>query len=846
MPVAPPCEGIVLTFEDKIPDDTGRTELTDKSHATSTPPDGTLRPMPRWRANGALLCVLAALFTHFVYFVHGHRPLDTWLVWHFLAIWLASLVFAFACLGLGLRALAWAHPARLPLHERLAVAFALGVFVYFLAVFGLGLVGALNGWTFFALPAAFIVGGVRPLRALGQSLFRLARVRARRPAKSSRLVRLAWLFGLACLALLYFLILSPANLGFDATWKHLTIAEHYARAGRVEPFAEGWYPGTAPHLPSFLYTWAFLLPWGDAFDQIELAAHLEFVVFAFSLLSIPAIVRRVAPEVGRGGTWAVRFLFPGVFLYDSSLNGGADHIAAVFTGPVFLLTLHLWRRFDARAGVHLAVVAAGCALCKYSSAIAVLAFPVVAFAVRLGLDLRSVHRLRALRAAGAGLVAGLVFTAPHWLKNWLWYGDPLYPQGHSRFDLHPWTAESLDAFKYCYLQGQWRPTPGWAGVRETLGAVFSFAYVPHDWGKLHGKLPVFGTLLTMSLACLPLLGRRRGPGALWGLFACVHLGIACWFMVHHQDRHLQTLVPLMAAATAAVLGLLWQKGTAVRVATAGLVAAQVLWSADVYFLPTHSMIGDSPIKKVVDLLGSTYMREPARRTDSLGSIYDLGRTLPADARVLLHEIHGHLGLGAPSVSDFGSWQGGISYGREPGRTGVDRLLRGLGVTHLVWDAGRSQGHAAFASDLQFFDYALNAASPPDAHGRLRLAVMPDVAPNERSPDRGETVAWLGCGAPMADGLYPLAALAFSPFGPKPFAWPAPSTPRGTLPAERLVAAAHFVVVERGCAARMPRNAAAEFHPVIVRTPRAPSEFTREAKGETHELWVRRSRAGDTK
>jgi hypothetical protein len=102
--------------------------------------------------------VLAALLGHFVYFVHGHRSLETWLVWHFLAIWVTSLV------------------------------------------------------------------------------------------------------------------LSAANLGFDATWKHLTLAEHSARAGRVEPLLEGWYPGTAPHLPGFLYTWASLAPWGDVFDQIELAA----------------------------------------------------------------------------------------------------------------------------------------------------------------------------------------------------------------------------------------------------------------------------------------------------------------------------------------------------------------------------------------------------------------------------------------------------------------------------------------------------------------------------------------------------------------------------------------------
>jgi len=126
---------------------------------------------------------------------------------------------------------------------------------------------------------------------------------------------------------------------------------------------------------------------------------------------------------------------------------------------------------------------------------------------------------------------------------------------------------------------------------------------------------------------------------------------------------------------------------------------------------------------------------------------------------------------------------------------------------------------------------------------LRVAAMPAAAPGERPAGSGDLVAWLGCGKNMVDGLYPLAAVDFAPFGPKPYAWPAPKTPRGALSSEKLVDLAHFVVVERGCSARMPRSRAADFHAAIVRTPRGPSAFTREQKDETHELYVRRSRAG---
>jgi hypothetical protein len=36
---------------------------------------------------------------------------------------------------------------------------------------------------------------------------------------------------------------------------------------------------TNPHLATFVYLFAFMLPVGQLFDRVELAAHLEFTVF---------------------------------------------------------------------------------------------------------------------------------------------------------------------------------------------------------------------------------------------------------------------------------------------------------------------------------------------------------------------------------------------------------------------------------------------------------------------------------------------------------------------------------------------------------------------------------------
>src|SRR5262249_38430543 len=153
----------------------------------------------------------------------------------------------------------------------------------------------------------------------------------------------------------------------------------------------------------------------------------------WTLTGIPALVRRLVPRTRAEGTWVVRFLFPGVLLYDSSLTAGGDHIAAVFAAPIFLMLLRAWPDLDVRYCFLLGALLAGSLVPKYRAILLLFVGPALAIAFR-GLVLLprlALHRRRADRhgapaSLGVFAAAILTFSAPHWLKNLFYYRDPFY------------------------------------------------------------------------------------------------------------------------------------------------------------------------------------------------------------------------------------------------------------------------------------------------------------------------------------------------------------------------------------------------------------------------------------
>jgi hypothetical protein len=744
-----------------------------------------------------LLCAAIAVFAKVV---EPHYPFEHWLFFRYAGYWFATVACLASAVGVGHLTVERLFRLRLPFHEAVVCALAVGLFEFELAMLALGALGGYRSPAFVLMPLTFLAGGSSGLRALfarGARLFKDAR-----PPQS--LLGLASIgFGVLVLVAIYFAMLSPENIQFDSRWKHMNLAEDWVAHGGLRRKEEGWLFAARPHLTSLLYTWAFLVP-GSAklFDKMLLCAHLEFVVFLVTtLFGIPALVRRLVPRADARIVWAARFLFPGTLLYDSSLSAGTDHIGALFMAPAALLLLRAFRSLDPRPTLLLAVVLAAGALVKETIAIMLVPVPLAVVGVRTAWLFVQGKRGKVdssvLRNAWRSpLLAGAVFLAalsPLWLENLVWYGDPLYPTLSRWFSPHPWSENAAYRFAWGYQEAQmWAPERDVNGLLETLRALVTFSFEPHDWKRFHHDVPVFGSLFTLLLPTLVLC---RGVKRTAWLVGWIHVALFAWFSVHHQDRYLQGLMPLMASATAAMLVLVWrQHGGLVRAALSGLVAFQLAWGGDVYFFQTHAM-ARSPLKKSIDLLSAGFEKRYAQRFNVQTSYQNIGKSVPPGGRVLLHETNINLGTGRTTVLDNPGWQYAIEYGVQKSPADVHALLAGLGVTHLHGRTDKSKGSDSLAGDIRFHDYLRRYGENPQ---QLSGGVLAELGEPPEGPF-DDSVAVLSCGDDYAPGLYQVTDLSTPPFGPRMKELPPPRE-AATLPgdASRLIAQAEFVVVNPKC------------------------------------------------
>jgi len=714
-------------------------------------------------------------------FVHQHHPIQRWLFWHYAGSWLITLFCSVACLSAGNALAAKVLGPRVPLVERMTLGFAAGVLAFGLAVFAAGVLRGLNVVTFFVLPLLLTASGAGRLARDARGLCRI--FPARRWLAFDALSLLLVVAGAAGVALLYFEALSPDVFGFDVRWYHASLAQRYALSGRIGKLEEGFWLGAYPQLLTYIYTWMFLAPRAILFDKLEACLNLELVVFVATLAQIPVLLRRVLPRAPVGLSWVVMLAFPGIYLYDSNLNAGADHFLGFFALP---LALCVWRAWWAFTPVNLlcaAVFLAAAALTKYSALCIVLP-PALALVLR-GVYLALRRPGPAVwRSLGVLVIAPTLLTAPHWLKNFIWYGDPVYPMLFKHLKVRPWSADA--EFRFLDMVAAARPSPFtprgiWAGGR----AAFTFAFIPNDWAVLHRDWPVFGFLFTLTLPCLLFV---RGARRLWWLYAGGLSAVFIWYMSNHYDRYLQAILPWMAAATAGTCVLIWQSGKWARLALLPLLALQCIWGGDIPFFRTHNLIRDSSINYSSQFLAGGF-EGTANRLHVYEPLSTIGAGLPKQATVLVHDYYRPLGLDRNWVTD--RMQNRISYGTLLSPRAIHDELRALGVTHVFWN-GASERRDSLAGDLAFLRYVSQYTLERRRFAPFNVASLPAEPPPERTiPDR---VALFACEGPYQSGWYQLGQLTI----PNDDATAAPQPSPAEVELSNAVEHAAFIVVDTSC------------------------------------------------
>jgi len=467
------------------------------------------------------------------------------------------------------------------------------------------------------------------------------------------------------------------------------------------------------------------------------------------------------------------------------------------------MALRCWRELSLRNAGVFAAMLAGAMNTKYS-AVAICAGPLAVFGLRVLISCwprkqgaRRVWSWQPLAAAGCALAIGLMLTSPHWAKNWVWYGDPVYPILQHKLTLRPWSGEATRQFA-ALQSAAWRAPHTLVGLQESLKVLFTFSFVPHDWAAMHGSVPVFGSLFTMTLPLLLFVRRAR----VWGLYAAGHLCVFVWFWVQHEDRYLQGLMPLMATAVAALAVHLWrQRGQMARLGVAALFAFQVIWGADVYFIPGHLMLGGSPLKVLVDHLNSGYRKDYTQRVNAFSSFTDIRKQLSKGDVLLVHESHQQLGLGVRTLQDWVGFQGGLYYIDLRSPAAFAARMREYGATHVMWRRTSQQWNNV-ADELVFYDFISRRTSGAVSVSGFTISKLPAEVDEQRP--FGDVVAFYGCrnldGNPYDPGLYHLRSLNFLPLEKRePSAMPAPFEPSSS----KAISDAHFeradfIVINPAC------------------------------------------------
>jgi hypothetical protein len=721
------------------------------THATS----------PSLRSTGAMLLGGGAALVLLI-FANDIYPARTWLLHTVLVLWFWQLYLAAAFVAAGDLVLWRMLKLRdLDLLTRLALAAPAGAVVFATGMF-LGGFLALYGATFAVAWPALMLGVATAVHGhrVWPGSWRSERGLTDAPAatrKSRAGHALASGFGVLCIGALYLGAFSPEAVNYDAAWSHLVVAETYAREGRIVPFLANW-PATLPHLASIFYTWGFLVPGlGRGAPRWMMALHTELAFLVWTLVGVGAALQVCTGRRTPGG-WAVFFLFPGIFVYDNNLGASADHVLAFFAAPALVAAIRGAETLDPGWWALFGITAAGGLMTKFQSAYCLLpSAAILAAGLSRGLwssmvgDRKNSPRqvepppwpatpARLWRAPLAALACVVGITAPHFIRNWVFYGNPVYPMAQTLFS-HSHPAIQGSALLADNIISHWGTKPPaelLPRLRQAFELFWTFSFRPH--AGFTGNVPVVGSLFTLSLPLILVVPAPRRARIAVAVAACA---VFLWAFTYWVDRNLQGFVPLLAVATGTLLIGAWHLGRLAQVGVIALVGAQLAWSGD------HFLNGNDRIASALALIRSGYDGRSAERFNDFRRPYvDLDRALPPRSRLLLHSIHGSLGIDREVLLDWPGFQGLI----DPGASRTPRELfdryRTLGITHVLYQPGLHPSPVK-QDDVIFGALRMRYESTTRGFGPFRLFELPSEPPPVEPPYR---VLVSGIGG-YQDGIY---------------------------------------------------------------------------------------------
>lgn len=667
-----------------------------------------------------------------------HYPLAEWLVWRLLPIWGYTLLFNLSCVAFGaflLRRLL--GPRELPALERLLQSMMLGLTSFVLALYLGGFAHLLEPWLATLIPLVFLGVGAGDGRALWHEL--LAWRASIPPPKSLERVLggLAAAAGAIALCFMYLEALDVSAINFDATWYHFPIAQDYAREGAIVPFP-GENHRAYPHLTSMLHTWALLVPGLRHLPQHwMLSLHLEYTIVVWRVLASAALARWLLGGRDVRGLWAGFFLFPSVFVYDQSIGGSADHFLGFFAVPVALAAARALVKFDLRWGILLGVAIGAHLLVKYQGMFLFAALSgVIALRVAYLIGRRILRsKLNLLdaddpewRALAAGVVAialtTIVVSAPHFLKNAVFYNNPVYPFAQRIFTAsYPKTEPGY--YKELPLPGAFDPKL--SGLERQLWSarqVFEYSFETSN-RNLTSKRPYMGALFSLLLPCAVLVAQRRR------LAFVLLLALPCfliWANAAANDRYLLSFYDLCIGTTLALLVGVWDLGWFARAGLVPLVALQLVWGGDAMLF-----YGRKELEAGLDLIGAGYAgKYDDHRFGSKSAQQQITRATPKDAVILARNYKGLLGLDRTVLSDIRTAQDYIDYSHLKDTREFYELLKQRGVTHLLYPKGQRRPER-WNNTILFTELFVRHGEKQQRFGKLSLARLPRQAPPPSAP-----------------------------------------------------------------------------------------------------------------